>query len=523
MKVVKLLQSLPQPAYDPKQVQQNEAKIAAELGISLYALMEKAGAAVFTQIQLNYPELSSLLVISGKGNNGGDGFIVARLAAQVGIKVMVLIVAEKTEIKGDALTALDLLTNMSAILRYVDKDETSLKFSAEFIVNFQGELIVDSLFGTGFKGQLSPQFLKIIEAINSHVAAVLAVDIPSGLNANTGNDGGIAVIAQQTITFIACKKGLLTAQAANYVGELYLADLDIGESFIQKISSSVFIQGQKNLPILAKRKASSHKGNIGLVLAIGGNKGMPGAIRLSAEAALRSGASLVAAACHQQSQALVFADRPEIMLVPAVADNLKIDSAFQKAKVIIIGPGLGRDLWAQQLFSAALSSNEVSNETSNKTSNKLLVIDADALSLLSEQPIKRNNWVLTPHPGEAASLLGCSIADIENDRFNAVNAIVDKYGGICILKGAGSLISDGKSTWINTSGNAGMASGGMGDVLSGIIAALLIQLPEPLVAVRYAVYIHGLAADIVAKRQGQRGILASDLFPEIQRLVNTDS
>jgi len=511
MKVVKLLQSLPQPAYDPKQVQQNEAKIAEDLGISLYALMERAGESVFTQIQLNYPELSSLLVISGKGNNGGDGFIVARLAVQAGVKVTVLVVAEKTEIKGDALTALHSLTNTSVIFHYADNVESTSEFIDKFISKFQGELIVDSLFGTGFKGPLSPQFMNLIESINNHDAAVIAVDIPSGLNANTGNDGGLAVIAQQTITFIACKKGLLTAQAANYVGELYLADLDIGENFIQKIPSSIFIQGQNNLPTLAKRKASSHKGSIGLVLNIGGNKGMPGAIRLSAEAALRSGASLVAVACHQQSQALVFADRPEIMLASVVADNLKDDSAFQKAKVIVIGPGLGRDAWAQQLFATTLSSQ------------KSCVVDADALSLLSEQPIKRSNWILTPHPGEAASLLGCSITDIESDRFSAVNAIVDKYGGICILKGAGTLVSDGKTTWINTSGNAGMASGGMGDVLSGIIAALLIQLPEPLAAVRYAVYIHGLAADIVAKKQGQRGILASDLFPEIQRLVNIDS
>jgi NAD(P)H-hydrate epimerase len=507
MKTVKLSQSLPQPAYEPKQVQQNEAKIAADLGISLFALMEKAGMAVFSHIQSHYPALMSLLIVSGKGNNGGDGFIVARLAEQAGIKVTVVVIAEKNAIKGDALTALDLLANTRVTLHYLNEIEDSCLL----IADFKGELIVDSLFGIGFKGPLSSELSNLIATVNEHHAPVVSIDIPSGLNADTGNDGNLVINAQHTVTLLVCKKGLLTAQAANYVGTLHLADLSIGSSFIKKIHSSVFIQGQKNLPLLIKRKESSHKGNIGLVLAIGGNTGMPGAIRLSVEAALRSGASLVAVTCHQQNQALVCAGRPEIMLAPLTAEQLNNDAVFFKAKVVVIGPGLGRDLWAQQLFLTVSSSN------------KWCVIDADALSLLSDNPTKRDNWVLTPHPGEAAAMLGCSIADIENDRFNAIKEIVNKYGGICVLKGAGTLISDGKITWVNTSGNAGMASGGMGDVLSGIIAALLIQLPEPLAAVRFAVCIHGLAADMVATRQGQRGMLASDLFPNIQRLVNLDS
>jgi len=506
MKIVKLSQSLPQPAYQPIQVQQNEAKIAGDCGISVITLMEKAGAAVFSQIQSQYSSLKSLLVISGKGNNGGDGFVVARLAASAGIRVTVIVIANKSEIKGGALTTLQLLDNTTVALHYLK----GTKSTCQLIAKFQGELIVDSMFGIGFRGKLSPILSEIIESVNMHDAPVVSIDIPSGLNADTGNDEGVAVAAQQTITFIAFKRGLLTAQAANYVGELYLADLDIGEYFIKNIHTSVFIQGYKNLPILGRRKKSSHKGNIGLLLAIGGNRGMPGAIRLSAEAALRSGASLVTVTCHQDSQTVVCAGRPEIMLAPITAQQLNDQGTLSKAKIVVIGPGLGQDHWAQQLFLAILSSN------------KRCVVDADALLLLSQQPIKRGNWILTPHPGEAAKLLNCTIDDIENDRFIAVKAITDKYGGICVLKGAGTLISDGKTTWINISGNAGMASGGMGDVLSGIIAALLIQLPEPLVAVRFAVYIHGLAADVVAKKQGQRGLLASDLFPEIRRLVNLE-
>jgi len=506
MKIVKLSQSLPQPAYQPIQVQQNEAKIAGDCGISLITLMERAGAAVFSHIQSHYSSLKSLLVISGKGNNGGDGFVVAKLAAMAGIKVTVVVIANEAEIKGDALTALQLLNRTSVTLHYLHE----AKPISQLITRFQGDLVVDGLFGVGFRGHLSSMHKEVIGSINGHDAPVVSIDIPSGLNADTGHCDSLVVSAQQTITFIVYKRGLLTAQAVNCVGELYLAGLGIGEDFLKNIHTSAFIQGYKNLPVFIPRKKNSHKGSIGLVLAIGGNKDMPGAIRLSAEAALRSGASLVAVACHQDIQTLVCAGRPEIMLAQIIAQQLNEHSTFLKAKVVVIGPGLGQDNWAQKLFLAVLSST------------KRCVVDADALSLLSQNPIKRDDWVLTPHPGEAANLLNCSIDDIENDRFVAVKAITDKYGGICVLKGAGTLISDGKSTWINTSGNAGMASGGMGDVLSGIIAALLIQLVEPLAAVRFAVYIHGLAADIVAKNQGQRGLLASDLFPEIQRLVNLE-
>lgn len=512
-KPIILSQSLPQLAYDAKQVQQNEPKIAAIQGVSMYSLMENAGAAVFSQIKCSYDQLTSLLVVCGKGNNGGDGFIVARLAAQAGIKVVVLLVsespAELNNIKGDALTALNALHNTE--VNIIQTSELAL--AVKVVTEFNGGLIVDCIFGIGFKGQLSP-FLKIlITTINEHDTPVLSVDIPSGLSADTGNVDSTAIIAQQTVSFIVLKRGLLTGQSANYVGELYLADLGVGVLFSQKVASKIFIQGQKNLPILPKRQAASHKGNVGLALAVGGNEGMPGAIRLSAEAALRSGVSLIAVCCHHKSQSMVFSERPEIMLAPATSVGLAQSRVFNKARVFIVGPGLGQNHWAKQLFSL------VSNQA------QPCVIDADALQLLSQSIINgsqrfKNNWVLTPHSGEAASLLACSIADIEADRFNAVINIANKYGGICVLKGAGTLISDGKEVWINTSGNAGMASGGMGDVLSGIIAAMLIQLPDSLAAVRFAVYIHGRAADIIAHKNGQRGMLASDLFPEIQRLVN---
>lgn len=321
------------------------------------------------------------------------------------------------------------------------------------------------------------------------------------------------------MTLIALKRGLLTAQAVNYIGELYVNDLGLGEAVSKYCllhlpihEPKVVVQGIKDLPQIPSRMASSHKGDIGLVLAIGGNIGMPGAIRLAAEASLRCGAALLAVSCHKINQNIVVNGRPELMLAPFKVEVLSNSVLLTKAKVLLIGPGLGQDKWAQQIF--ALAIKHVIHR------NIPCIIDADALTLLSKTEQYYQNWVLTPHPGEAAKLLHCTIAQIEEDRFAAAKRIVDKYGGICVLKGAGSLICDGKKIVINSSGNAGMASGGMGDILAGVIAALVLQMPHIFEAVKLAVYIHGAAGDNIADKSGQRGMLASDLFIELQQMVN---
>jgi len=503
MNPIKLSASLPQPAFGAKQVQQNEARVAASQGIEMYPLMERAGAAVFSHLKAR-SEMSSILVICGKGNNGGDGYVIARLAKLAGIDVITLVLAERKDIGGDAALALQRLLDEGGDVRFSCQKALNLNL----IRQFSGEWILDCIFGIGFKGQLSADFQAIVQAINEHSARVISVDVPSGLSAETGVVDGVAVIADTTITFIAVKRGLLTGQAANHVGELYLAELGLGCAFIDQIATDTFIQGQANLPGLAPRTKASHKGSVGMLLAIGGNKGMPGAVRMASEAALRSGASLMSVSCHSDNQAMVLSGRPELMLAPGEAAELKESTFFAKAKAIVIGPGLGQDDWARQLFQLVIEQE------------KPCLLDADALALLSQTSHYKENWVLTPHPGEAALLLDCTVGDIEADRYAAVKKIAQTYGGICLLKGAGSLISDGRETWVNTSGNPGMASGGMGDVLSGIIAGLILQMSCLMAAVRYGAFIHGHAADIIAERNGERGILASDLFVEIQKLVN---
>ena len=507
--------SLPQHAYEATQVQANEPKIASLVGVSMYQLMERAGESLFEWLSAEYENSQPLLILCGKGNNGGDGYVLGRLALESNYHVNVMVMAAEQEIKGDALIALQHLKNSLAFsahnkpcqLNFLENPE-DLHLSLQNLLQKEQYLVVDAIFGIGFKGKLNEATHHIITAINDSNLPVLSVDIPSGLSADTGTAYPLAVKADVTISFIAMKKGLLTGRAVNFTGQLLLADLGVGESFQQNINSNVVIQNQLNLPRLKPREPATHKGNIGHAVCIGGNAQFPGAIRLSGESALRAGASLVSVACHKESAALIFYERPEFMLAPHDANDQRAASFLVQAKVVILGPGLGKDAWAKAWFEQVMLSPSPQ------------VVDADGLRLLSESPNVNHQRVLTPHPGEAASLLHCDIATIENNRFSSVKAIAQNYGGICLLKGPGTLISDGNRVWVNTTGNPGMASGGMGDVLSGLVGALMIQIPDMLEATRLAVYIHGQAADILAEKEGMNGMLASDLLPVIRRLLN---
>lgn len=507
--------SLPQHAYQAKQVQQHEPEVAEQSGLSMYQLMQKAGNALFEWVKYNYLVATPLVILCGKGNNGGDGYILAKLAHDAGYSVQVEVLADEDDIKADARMALTSLQTTSASIRFWQPN-TQIHQLIHQLDNEHPSpsqaLWVDALWGIGIRGELPDYAVKLIGFLNREHKNMLSVDIPSGLLADTGQAAPIAVKACHTISFIAPKQGLLTGQAANYVGSLHLADLTVGESFQNRINSEVHVQTDHNLPAFKARAMASHKGDIGLAFAIGGNEGFPGAIRLCAEAVLRSGASLTAVACHKANQALVFNGRPELMLAPDQPSEESINHLLAKAKVLVLGPGLGQDEWAQIWF------NYIIEQTLLQFSP--IVIDAEALRLLARSPQYYENWILTPHPGEAASLLTCDIKTIEMDRFAAVKNIAQKYGGICVLKGAGTLISDGKEVWINTSGNPGMASGGMGDVLSGIVAALVMQMQDNMAAARLAVYIHGLAADILERKEGQCGMLASDLIPVIRQQLN---
>ncbi|WP_057830076.1 bifunctional ADP-dependent NAD(P)H-hydrate dehydratase/NAD(P)H-hydrate epimerase [Colwellia sp. TT2012] len=529
---MKLLLSLSQKppitsVYSAEQVLINEVEVARSQDIASYDLMYSAGVAVFTQLLKNWPKAEHILVLCGKGNNGGDGFIVAQLAHKKNIKVSVLLSCAVSQLKADALLAYQAMIAAGAAL-LIDKVAGSNNAkSLACIDSFTGEVIVDALFGIGFTGQLKPSLQRLVLSINHHTAKVISIDLPSGLCATTGQVHGEnrdiqAIIADVTLTFIVYKQGLLTGKAANFVGTLLLAPLALHNAFTRRVKTNHYYSQYKQPLNLAKRLPASHKGISGLLLAVGGGLGMPGAIRLASEAALRCGAGLVAVSCHERNQAIIMHGRPELMLAPTTAELLDNSAPLHQAKTYLIGPGLGHDNEAEQLFKLLC-------ETSQAT-KKNIILDADALIWLSKTKLSNtrlskmkqyyHHWVLTPHPKEAAALLHCDIASIEADRFAAVSAIAKQYGGVCLLKGAGSLISDGQHIVINNSGNAGMASGGMGDVLSGIISALVLQSDDIFSATCLAAYIHGAAADIIANKNGQRGLLASDLFVPLQHLLN---
>ena len=486
------MHALPQPLYRVAEIREAERIAIEELRIPGLQLMRSAGQAAFDILRQRWPDVHSLNVFCGAGNNAGDGYVVARLALQAGYAVEVYSAVDVKNLAGDAL------------ISYRDFIDAGGKIAAFNAGIKEGAVIVDALLGTGLSRQVSDAYAVLIAFINQANCPVLAIDVPSGLHADTGNVLGCAVKANVTVSFIGLKCGLFTGEAAEYCGDILCANLHVPESVFSglTVAAQLFCK-----TALAPRPRNAHKGNFGHVLLVGGNLGFSGAIRLAGEAALRSGAGLVSIASRAEHAGLLNMNRPELMC-HGVENSAQLQPLLHKAGVIVIGPGLGRDVWAQMVWSAVMASD------------KACVVDADALNLLAQQPVFRENWILTPHPGEAARLLDCNTQSIAVDRFAAVKSLQAQYGGVSLLKGAGSLIADRQTVFVGTTGNPGMASGGMGDVLAGVVGGLVAQGLSPIEAAKLAVYVHGEAADCLAAEQGERGMLAGDLLPKIRELLN---
>lgn len=484
--------------YRVQQVRDMDSMAIHELGIPGVDLMERAGAAAFELLQQQWPEAGCISVFCGTGNNGGDGYVIARLAREQGLVVGLYQLGDHSKLKGDALLAAQRLSAT---------DVEAMAWKSD--IDLECDVIVDALLGTGLKGEVSTHYRQAIEAINASGIPVLGVDIPSGLHADTGAVLGVTIKAQHTISFIAMKQGLYTGAATDYVGELHFTDLMVPVEVVQHFEPSVLAINFESLESsLAPRRRSSHKGDHGHVLIIGGDHGYSGALRVAGEAALRTGAGLVSLATRAGHAALINMGRPELM-VHGIEQATALRALIDRADVVAIGPGLGQSDWARQLFSCVM-------ETSRP-----LVVDADGLNLLAQNPQQSERWILTPHPCEAARLLGSRAGEINADRFRAVEQIQQQYGGSVVLKGAGSLIRPALGpTAVCTDGNPGMASGGMGDVLTGIIASLWAQGQSQDLSAKLGVCLHGAAADMAATGDGERGLLASDLMPWIRRLVN---
>ncbi len=363
------------------------------------------------------------------------------------------------------------------------------------------------MLGSGLQRDVGGEFADAVRALNRHPASVLALDIPTGIHGDTGNIMGCAVVADLTVTFVGLKSGLFLGSGPDHRGELVFDGLEIPETMRSVRPAYRRVDRTMMRAALPRRRRGAHKGDFGHVLVVGGGAGMPGAVRLCGEAALRTGAGLVSIATHPSHAALLAATRPELMS-HALNTPADLEPLLARADVIAFGPGLGQGEWARALFDALAADPRPA------------VWDADALNLLAESPGNSVQRIITPHPGEAARLLGTNTGEIQRDRAHAVAGLAERYGGVAVLKGAGTLISDGgDETWLCTSGNPGMAAAGMGDVLTGVIAGLLAQGLALDEAARIGVEAHARAGDRAAAA-GERGLVASDLAAELRAVVN---
>ena len=496
--IINGMTKLAQHLYQAEQVRAMERYAIETLELSGTVLMERAGAAAFARLQQHWPDASRICVVCGTGNNGGDGFVIARLAKEAGLRVAVMQVGDSSKLQGDALAAAQRLQSVEIIP--CDYDRQNL---------LTCDVVVDAILGIGISGLVQDEYQQVIQSINSSGRPVLAVDVPSGLNIDSGEVAGVAIKADLTVTFIGIKRGLYCADAFEHTGQCVLETLNLPSEVYQQVESQVQHISYTQLSRLLKpRLRNTHKGDYGHVLIVGGDHGYTGAVRMAGEAAARTGAGLVSIATRATHASALNVTRPELM-VHGIEDEMAFNRLAERATVIAIGPGLGQSSWGQQLLKSAMGTGLP------------MVVDADALNLLSLHPAKNDNWVLTPHVGEAARMLGQSTQEVQADRFVAVRALRKNYGGIAVLKGAGTCIAqDGGPLLLCSQGNPGMASGGMGDILTGIIAGLLAQGINQMDAASLGVCLHAAAGDAASAAVGERGLLAGDLFSWIRRLVN---
>jgi NAD(P)H-hydrate epimerase len=489
------MSDLPENLYTATETRALDRAAIDDHGVPGYVLMSRAGQACFDALRERWPEIDRVTVFCGGGNNGGDGYVIARLALEAGLSVATLAVSDPESLKGDAAQA------------FTDFTAAGGQFTTHLDSAAADGLLVDALLGTGLDREVGGAYAELVDQINRSGLPVVSVDIPSGLCADSGAVLGVAVVADLTISFIGLKRGLLTGEATEHVGELLFDDLSVPTEIYAQVPGNCRLLDQRLIGRhLGPRARNAHKGSHGSVLLVGGDEGMPGAVLMGGEAALRSGAGLVKVATRASHAGHLPMSCPELMGLP-VEDAAALQSQLEWAGVVALGPGLGQSAWSKEMFMATLSTD------------RPMIIDADGLNLLAESQANNQGWILTPHPGEAARLLGCNIAEIQKDRFAAAAAIAQQYGGVCVLKGAGTVIASRSGLRVCRLGNPGMATAGMGDVLTGVAAAMLAQglgLDE---AADVAVCVHARAGDLAAAA-GERGLMARDVIASLQTAVN---
>jgi NAD(P)H-hydrate epimerase len=488
---------LPYALYRAEQVRQLDRRAIQDHGIPGIELMNRAGAVAYRVLREHWPSARELTVLVGTGNNGGDGYVIARLAHADGFSVRLLQLGDPARVAGDAALSRQAWCEAGGTIESYQR------------LPRRTDLVVDAMLGTGLERPVAGQWAEAIESVNAGSAPCLAVDIPSGLHADTGSIMGAAVHAAVTVSFIGLKQGLFIGAGPECRGEVRFSALAVpAVVYSSEILGARRVDWAQQRERFGPRPRTAHKGDCGHLLVIGGAPGLSGAARLAGEAGLRAGAGLVTIGTHPAHAAWLNLTRPELM-VAAVAGPDDLDPLIARADVIAVGPGLGTSDWGRALWERA------------RQLERPLVVDADALNLLARQPQSRSDWVLTPHPGEAARLLGIPTAVIEQDRPSAVRELQGRFGGVIVLKGAGTLIQGDQPRpfAVCSDGNPGMATAGAGDVLTGVIAALRAQGLAAEDAACAGVCLHAAAGDRAA-HAGERGLIATDLITALRGLAN---
>jgi len=476
--------------YTPETVYQLDRAAVGEDGYTEIELMQRAGERVWQAMISRWPQLSRITVFAGSGNNGGDAFVVALCARKQNVEVQLLV-------QGDLARQSPTARHYRELLEQGGGDFEPWQGQA-----IDGDVIVDGLLGIGLQRELDAHWQELVERINQCRQPRVAIDIPSGLNGLSGSPQPVAVEAQLTVTFIGAKTGQFLADGPDYCGELLFDDLGVSSRVHAGAAAALEVIESCQLP--APRRLNSHKNHYGNLLIVGGDQGMSGAVALAALAALRSGAGLVSALVHPDCRANL-ACFPEIMVLGWDA----LEAKLAEASVVIVGPGLGRSEAARDCLRLLAGAAQP------------MVVDASALDSDFLHSLAAENRVITPHPGEAAALLGTSSAEIQANRLSACERLVETFSATTVLKGSGTLIAQpGESmAAINTRGHPGMASAGMGDVLSGIIGALMGQGLTPYAAARTGVHIHAICAEGYSVDHDQIGLIAGDVIDNIPVVI----
>lgn len=499
--------SVPEALYSADSVRAMDRYLIDQQGVDGFELMQAAGRAAFRQLLRCWPAPGAILVFCGAGNNGGDGYLIAANAHRQGLKVACVAVSPTGKLAGDARKAfLKAQAEGVSIVEFDDLSEGDLDRQL-----VSANLVVDAMLGTGASGAPREPFAGVIRSINQSRLPVLSVDVPSGLDATSGSAMGDVIQARLTVSFIGAKAGLYTGAGAGVCGKVVFEALDTGHDLTASNQPPIarMLPWQRCRAWLPERPLNAHKGHFGHVLVVAGDRGFGGAGIMAAEAASRSGAGLVSLATRPEHVTAALARCPSLM-VHGLIHGSELPPLLEKADVVVCGPGMGKSAWGQQMLQQV------------ELSDKPRVLDADALNLMARRvPVVSACHVLTPHPGEAARLLGCEVREIEADRLAAACRLQRLLGGVVLLKGAGTVIaSSDQSPVIVPGGNPGLATGGMGDVLSGVIGALLGQLDDSYKATVMAAALHLAAADLAVQSTGFMGLTPMDVIdalPEVLR------